>query len=150
LENGTLPPGLSFDPTTGTISGIYTGASAAKDIALAGLNGPPLLSGGVVSNVQLLTNGPYGTGTLTLVFFLTPTGALNISTRLAVGTADDVLIGGFIITGNAPKKVIIRALGPSLESNGVPVAGRLLDPVLELHDSHGLLGSNDNWRDSQE
>ena len=78
----------------------------------------------------------------------TPTAApvttlANISTRLRVETGDNVLIGGFIITGTQPKKVIIRALGPS-----VPVPGALADPVLELYSSSTLLESNDNWVDS--
>ena len=67
----------------------------------------------------------------------TPTPAaesLNISTRLAVGTGDDVLIGGFIITGNAPKTVLLRAIGPSLANANPPVVGALADPVLELHE----------------
>ena len=59
---------------------------------------------------------------------------LNISTRLAVGTGDDVLIGGFIITGNAPKMVLLRAIGPSLANANPPVAGALADPMLELHE----------------
>jgi uncharacterized delta-60 repeat protein len=70
----------------------------------------------------------------------------NISTRLHVETGDNVLIGGFIITGTQPKKIIVRAIGPSL-----PVAGALADPVLELHDSSGaLIRSNNNWRSDQE
>lgn len=56
----------------------------------------------------------------------------NISTRLAVGTGENVLIGGFIVTGMEPKRVITRALGPS-----VPLSGVLVDPILELHDSTG-------------
>jgi hypothetical protein len=70
-------------------------------------------------------------------------GALgNISTRLRVETGDNVLIGGFIVTGTQPKKVIIRAIGPSL-----PFADRLLNPTLELRDSSGaLLDSNDDWK----
>ena len=68
----------------------------------------------------------------------------NISTRLPVQTGDNVLIGGFIVTGTQPKKVIIRAVGPSL-----PVNGALADPYLELHDGTGaLLEANDNWMDS--
>lgn len=68
----------------------------------------------------------------------------NISTRLRVETGD--LIGGFIVTGTRPKKIIARAIGPSL-----PVAGRLPDPLLELHDSSGdLIASNNNWRSDQE
>jgi uncharacterized repeat protein (TIGR01451 family) len=73
----------------------------------------------------------------------------NISTRLSVGTGDNVLIGGLIISGTLPKKIVIRGLGPSLADVGVP--GVLADPTLELHDAAGkLITSNDNWRDTQE
>ncbi len=75
-----------------------------------------------------------------------PTSLGNLSTRLRVGTGDDALIGGFIVTGTQPKRVIVRAIGPSL-----PVAGALADPILELRDSSGvLIRSNDNWRSDQE
>lgn len=74
----------------------------------------------------------------------------NISTRLGVETGDDVLIGGFIVIGRAPKKVIVRAIGPSLTVNGVPVTGRLENPTLELFGPGGLIATNDNWRDTQE
>ena len=56
----------------------------------------------------------------------------NISTRLQVGTGDRVMIAGFIVQGSAPKRVIIRAAGPSLTQFGVPNA--LANPRLELHD----------------
>jgi hypothetical protein len=76
----------------------------------------------------------------------TPSIFANISTRLRVETGDNVLIGGFIITGTQPKKVIVRAIGPSL-----PLSGVLADPVLELRDSGGaLILANDNWRSTQE
>ena len=59
------------------------------------------------------------------------------------------MIGGFIIGGAAPSKVIVRAIGPSLAAAGVK--GSLSDPILELHDSQGsLIFQNDNWRDVQE
>jgi hypothetical protein len=68
----------------------------------------------------------------------------NISTRAFVQTGDNVIIGGFIVDGNAPKKVIIRAIGPELIPFGIP--DPLADPTLELHDSTGaLIASNDNW-----
>jgi subtilisin family serine protease len=71
-----------------------------------------------------------------------PTVLGNISTRLVVGTGDNALIGGFIITGTQAKKVIVRAIGPSL-----PVAGALANPTLELRDSSGgLIRSNNDWR----
>src|SRR5207247_2042177 len=83
---------------------------------------------------------------------VTPTAApgtlANISTRLRVETGDSVLIGGFIITGTQPKKVIIRAIGPSLSAF---FAGALANPILELRNSSGsLIASNDNWRSDQE
>jgi len=63
-----------------------------------------------------------------------PVTLANISTRLSVETGDNVLIGGFIVTGTGAKKVLIRAIGPSL-----PVAGKLANPTLELYDASGLL-----------
>ena len=74
---------------------------------------------------------------------------LNISTRLNVLTENNVLIGGFIITGTDPKKVIVRAIGPSLANADPPIAGALADPVLELHESDGTVITNDNWKDTQ-
>ena len=73
-----------------------------------------------------------------------PVVLANISGRLPVGAGDNALFAGFIVTGYQPKKVIIRAIGPSLG-----VAGGLADPTLELRDGSGaLLQSNDNWKDS--
>ena len=70
----------------------------------------------------------------------------NISTRLRVETGDNALIGGFIVTGTQPKRVIVRAIGPSL-----PIAGKLADPTLELRDGSGRqIAANDNWRSFQE
>jgi phospholipase/lecithinase/hemolysin len=74
--------------------------------------------------------------------------ALNISTRVFVGTAERVAIAGFIITGDVPKRILIRGIGPSLAANGVP--SPLGDPALTLFDGAGKqLRLNDNWRDSQ-
>jgi fibronectin type III domain protein len=73
----------------------------------------------------------------------------NISTRGRVGSGDDVMIGGFIVGGADATKVIVRAVGPSLTSQGV--ADALLDPALDLYDSQGnLIASDDNWRSSQQ
>lgn len=69
---------------------------------------------------------------------------MNVATRTYVQNGQDVMIGGFIITGNNAKKVIVRGIGPSLAKAGV--AGAMADPTLELHDSRGtLIDSNDNW-----
>lgn len=82
------------------------------------------------------------------VFDIGPPLLANIATRLNVGQGDNVLIGGLIITGNQPKKVAIRAVGPSLTQAGVP--GALNDPMLELHDDTGaIIGTNDDWQSTQ-
>src|SRR5438270_8327434 len=70
----------------------------------------------------------------------------NISTRGQVGTDQNVLIGGLIINGSTSKKLIVRAVGPSLASPPFSLSGTLSNPTLELHDSSGnLLASNDDW-----
>lgn len=78
----------------------------------------------------------------------------NISTRVYVGIGDNVPIAGFIIKSDASptpapaKRVLIRAIGPSIKDNtGSPLAGRLLDPMLTLYDKNGnAIASNDNWQ----
>jgi hypothetical protein len=63
-----------------------------------------------------------------------------------VGTGSNVAIGGFIVTGTQPKKVIVRAIGGSL-----PVPGAMTDPMLSLYGPGGvLIASNDDWRSTQE
>ncbi len=75
-----------------------------------------------------------------------PAQALNISTRLRVETGDNVMIGGFIVTGSAPKNVTLRGLGPSL--GGLGISDTLADPTFELRAANGtLLFQNDNWQD---
>jgi FG-GAP-like repeat/FG-GAP repeat len=78
---------------------------------------------------------------------LTPATLGNISTRLQVGTSDRVMIAGFIVQGSAPKRVLIRAAGPSLTQFGVPNA--LANPRLELHDASNTIGMNDDWQTTQ-
>jgi len=75
--------------------------------------------------------------------------AANISTRGLAGTGEDVLIAGFIITGSDSKKVLVRAIGPSLASVGI--SGVLADPTVTIYDSnHGIVATNDNWKSSQQ
>jgi hypothetical protein len=70
----------------------------------------------------------------------------NISTRAAVQTGDNVLIGGLIVVGQSAAEVIVRAMGPSL-----PVPGAMANPTLELRDGNGIVvASNDDWRTTQQ
>ena len=69
--------------------------------------------------------------------------AANISTRGRFGVGNEVLIGGFIVDGNTTKRIMVRAIGPSLGGSGFSV---LADPVVELHGSDGqLIALNDDW-----
>jgi uncharacterized protein (DUF1800 family) len=99
-------------------------------------------------------NNATGVG-LMEIYDLDPDGSparlANISTRGNVLTGDNVMIGGFIVRGDVPKRTLVRARGPSLFLNGVPIAGRLMDPALELRDANGaLIKANDNWRSDQQ
>jgi uncharacterized repeat protein (TIGR03803 family) len=91
------------------------------------------------------SGGSYSHGTVFRLNQAPPRDVLNISTRLQVLTDDKVLIGGFIINGTDPKKVIIRGIGPSLSG----VGATLQDPILELHQGNATLATNDNWKQNQ-
>ncbi len=68
---------------------------------------------------------------------------LNVSTRARAGVGEDVIVGGFIVSGDSVKRVVLRVLGPSLDENDVKEV--LADPVISLYDSDGvLMESNDN------
>ena len=67
----------------------------------------------------------------------------NLSTRGQVGSGSNILIAGFIVAGDTPKQVLIRAIGPSLTAFGV--TGALADPQLQLFNGNSLVATNDNW-----
>jgi photosystem II stability/assembly factor-like uncharacterized protein len=108
----------------------------------------------IVNDLQInnssgkLRAATYGRGVFeTLLPGVTLNALLNISTRLQVGTGDNILIGGFIVSGPGNKTVMLRAIGPSL-SSFFPDA--MADPTLELRDvNNTLLGQNDNWKVTQ-
>jgi len=73
----------------------------------------------------------------------------NLSVRAGVETDDNVLIDGLILRGGTSKRVVFRALGPSLQGSGGPLSGSLANPTLDVYDSNGtLLRSNDDWKDA--
>jgi hypothetical protein len=122
-----------FDPSTGAASAFATGISGPVDLQV----GPD-------GCLYYLTRGNSGQ-----VFRVNAVASqpLNISVRSRVGTGNDVMISGFIITPGSPKKVILRGLGPSLQQAGVP--DPLSDPFLELHAGDGsLISTNNNWKEN--
>jgi N-acetylneuraminic acid mutarotase len=122
-ESGTLPPGTY----TLTVS-VSASSSGNFTFALDGLMSTP-------------------TPTPTPI---PVTRATNLSTRLLVGTGNDVGIGGFIVTGNGPRHVLIRGIGPFLSQFGI--LNFLSDPSLQVYGSPPCFQTltNNNWRDTQE
>jgi len=133
--DGAQPAWLSFvDNTDGT----------------ATLSGTPDAGSDLTYSYTITArNGVFPPATQDFILHITPIPAsaqlVNVSTRLAIQTGGNVGIGGFIISGPDPKKVLIRGIGPTLGSFGVPNA--LQNPILELHDGTGaVLTSNDDWK----
>ncbi len=86
-----------------------------------------------VAAFRLQTQTAAGGGTL-----------LNVSTRAYVGAGNQALIGGFVIAGTTPKKMLLRAAGPAL-ANFTLATTVLVDPVLDLYAGPAVMQSNDNW-----
>jgi hypothetical protein len=138
-NNGnTLASAELYDPASGTWTGTGSLATArAYHTATLLANGNVLVAGGSTGEIALASAELY-------VGQPTPPILLNISTRVRVLTGDNVLIGGFIITGTESKNVLIRGIGPSLNNGGF--AGALVDSTLELHQGSTTVATNDNWK----
>lgn len=119
-------------------------ANASQASTIATLNAP-----GTYTFMLSADDGTHAVAYDAVVVRVTGHDALaNLSTRVQVGTANDVAIAGFIITGTTAKQVVVRALGPSLAAAGVQ--GAVSDPFLELYDAGGnLLSNNNDWQQTQ-
>jgi len=136
------------------IGGIITSDQVAAIRASGYAPGDPRESAMIVNlppgNYTAIVRGVANTTGVALaeVYDLTPAPDSllgNISTRAFVQIGDNVMIGGVIVQGTEPRRVIVRAIGPELSQHDVP--NPLADPTLELHDSTGaLIASNDNWQ----
>jgi len=158
FDTGPYPTSLAFSPDDSTVyASVHTGGgiqvfNANTFLPLGTISGPELATKlAVDSTGRYLFAGytlDFGDFTGTRIYDVAPLPESelgNISTRAFVQTGDNAMIGGFIVQGIQPKRVIIRAIGPELSRFGVPNV--LADPTLELHDSSGaLIASNDNWQ----
>ena len=126
IRETTIPPESDLESAI-----VTTLPAGANTVALSGLDG--------------------GTGVGLVEVYDLESGAAsqlaNIATRGRVQTGDNVMIGGFIVTGNTSATVLLRAIGPSLERQSVNDA--LQDPVLQIVDEQGNTIENDNWREAE-
>ncbi len=137
--------GWNNDATIGAAGdavGAFSLVSGSKDSAIVATLAPGAYTAQILSNntgVALMEI--YDVGANDAV----PTKQLiNISTRGYAGTGDDVLVAGFVVAGNTPKRVLIRGVGPGLVSYGV--GGTLSDPVLKVYDAaRTVIAQNDDW-----
>lgn len=152
---GLTTPGTDFDLLA--INGAANLGGALQVTNINGFTPAPSdtvvpLTASAISGAFDTTNTQvdYGSASITVAALPgNPPRLLNLSTRLRVQTGANALIGGFIIIGTVPKKVILRAIGPSLSGSGVP--GALADPTMELRSGAGaLVASNNNWRQTQQ
>ena len=131
-----------FDPANGTAGDFATGVSTLVDLKIGPEGSLYYLAQGNGGQVWKVSAIATATPTPTA----TPAQAVNLSTRMLVQTGASVGIGGFIISGNAPKHLLLRAIGPSLAQFNVP--NPLADPVLELHGPAPFATiTNNDWRD---
>jgi hypothetical protein len=121
--------------------GAFLPAAGSKDAALSGTVAPGLYT----LHITASTGDP-GVALAELYDAdaqEVPAKIVNISARSQVGTGENVLIAGFVVTGNAPQTLLIRGLGPSLAPAGV--TGALADPQLFLYRGGTVIAANDNW-----
>ena len=136
-------------PQAGSIFGISPAGQVTTyffDGAATGGQPGPLFEGAEHSLYgATVADGAFNDGTIFRLNMAPPRNLLNISTRSQVLTNDKVLIGGFIIAGSDPKRVIIRGIGPSL----IGVGAALQDTTLELHQGGFTIAFNDDWKEHQ-
>ena len=139
-------PGISYiSPLTFSASSDHPGLATVQISGTNLLVTPKELGSATITVTATDVDGAQISQSFVVTITANPAHLANISTRAVVGSDDAALIGGFILRGDAPKRVAVRALGPSLADVGLTDV--LPDPTLELHDSSGaLIASNDNWQ----
>src|SRR5262249_1120575 len=136
-KDGFIASAELYDPEKGTWRATANLNTARAFHSATLLPDSSVLIAGGIDNTK--TGAPLDSAEL----YVQPASLLNISTRLDVQTGDNVMIGGFIVTGTESQTVVVRGLGPSLG-----LTGSLSDPLIEVHDSTGaLIATNDNWKD---
>ncbi len=160
FANALVNPRLVLYDSTGTVIAQNAGWAAADAATMSRLGAFPLTAGS--ADADILTTLAPGAYTMQVVSGGATSGValaeiydasvnpqaqyqrlINISTRGSVTGGDGVLIGGFVITGNSPKTVLVRGIGPALTAFGVP--GALNDPKLTIYSGSTVIAQNDDW-----
>ena len=136
-------------PATGNSTTVASAFASAGAFALSPNSlDAALLRSMSAGNYTAQATATTGTGITLAELYDTSTGSggrlSNFSARAQVGTGSAILIAGFTISGNMPKKILIRGIGPTLGS-AFNLTGVLADPRLELYRGSALLQSNDDW-----
>lgn len=151
--NVAFSAAASSDPDAGDTIATYkfSFGDGSAEVAQAGptINHTYTRAGVYFATLKVVDSKGKESANIASVLIKTPATLQNISGRARVQTGDDVAIAGFIISGSAPKKVIIRGIGPSLKAGDQPLGGRLEDPTLELFHQNVSIAFNNNWKDSQ-
>jgi hypothetical protein len=153
---------ISFSPTILTVGSTTTASATATSglaVTFSSSATPTIcsISGSTVTGLATgtctIAANQSGDGTYSAASQVTQnltvsyaTRLINLSTRGRVQAGDNVLIGGFIIQGNRPKTVVVRAVGPSLAAYSV--SGALADPMLQIYSGQTVMASNDDWQTS--
>jgi hypothetical protein len=145
-SDGSAKAGQHYQPQSGTLFFASGEKRQTITVTIIPQDGPQPDRTFFV-NLANPSRGAIGRSTATVVMSHPDfsTKLLNISTRAPVRTGEDVMIAGFIVQGNTPKRIVLRGIGPSLARHQVPDA--LQDPTLTLMDSNrSQIAFNDNYQ----
>jgi hypothetical protein len=149
--NRTATAGIDYAGTSGTLT-FDPGVTTKTITVVVNANDILELDKSFLVNITSATNAIIADGQA-VGRIVNDDGALperlsNISTRSRVLTGDNVMIGGFIIDGSTPKRVLVRSRGPSMAGAPFFVPGTLANPVVQIFSGPTLIAQNDNWQDS--
>ncbi|MEZ5276882.1 MAG: Ig-like domain-containing protein [Opitutaceae bacterium] len=123
---------VSIDGVNAFLASVDLGLEIVIDTVSGSLEGLLISNGGEIASLMGLRSD------------VSPDRRLeNISTRGTITSGSGVMISGFVVSGDAPKTVLIRAIGPGLGQFGI--TNYMTDPVLELVGEAGLITSNARW-----
>lgn len=130
--SSTLAGTFSYTPAAGTVLPV-----GAQTLRVVFTPADPTHFASVSADVPLVVKEPAHPGAL-----------VNISTRAYCATGNAVTIGGFVVTGDTPKRFLVRALGPTLSTFGLDPSEVLADPAIEVYQGASAIAANDNWADA--